>query len=74
MVGEDDQGSEDQDRFDGQSFAIVVVTFSSPLQELGHVLRQLRFRRFGAIAVLDLVIVQLFRHGNPTTAEVRIVM
>ena len=74
MVGENDERREDQNGFDGQSFAIVVVTLGRPLEKLGDVLGQLGFARFRSIAVLDLVIVQLFRHGDVTTAEIRIVM
>lgn len=74
MVGENDQRCEDQNGFDGQSFAIVVVTLGRPLEKLGDVLGQLGLARFRSIAVFDLIIVQLFRHGDVSTAEVRIVV
>ena len=74
MVRQDHQRGKDEDRLDGQALAIVMITFSGPLEKLGHVLRQLRLGGFRAIGVFDLIVVQLLGHRNVAATEVRIVM
>lgn len=74
IVTRGDKEGEDADSFDQHFLPVVVLGLGGPFQERGHVLGYLAGSGWGAILILNDLIVQRLRHGNGAAGEVRVVV